>query len=672
MRRTFDMKPFKKIALSTVSAMALAASTQAFSAPGDWSTVGGDGSQSKYSALNQITPANVTSLTKAWSFEAGGGSLTPVAVNGVVYYPSGPKVFAIDGDTGKLIWETNLSTLIPITPGSQFNAARPPEFGQPQAGGGGRGATPPPAAAPTGPTYLAIGNSAKYGLAYWPGTGKVGPRLVLNTSGGYMIQLDAKTGQLIKNFGQNGALDLRVGVMEKINLSDYTPGALPTIYKNYAIVMPRTSENGRYGTPGDPRAFDLLTGKMVWRFHVVPHPGEANFGGWGINGWQDRRCCGSWVPMSVDTKNGIVFIATGNATDQDYGATRPGDNLYATSTLALEGDTGKLRWYHQNTHHDIYDWDVNAPPVLFTMKDKDGKMVDAVAQSTKQGYLFVLDRLTGKPILPVEEKRQPLLDTPGELPSPTQPVPAYPGGHIARVSLTRDEVANISPESHKFCLNIYDKVLQMGEGTAYQMVPSLVFPSSTGGPNTGGVTFDPASNTMFVNVQNLGTIAMLTPILSVGAFESLSKSKIPFVDQNGYPCSAPPWGELLAINAATGEFAWRQTLGEYKELTAKGVPPTGMIPAGGSIVTAGGVLFVGATQDKMFRAFDPKTGKLLWSTELPGAGGSTPLTFAGKSGKQYVGIITQGAGGGGGGRGAAAAPTGTGGAPGALEVFQAP
>jgi quinoprotein glucose dehydrogenase len=623
---------FSRVCLALTSCSALVA----FAAQSDWTSVGGDVTQTKYSTLKQITPANVSRLAKVWAWAGGGGEITPLAVDGVVYYPSGPKVFALAGETGKPIWQVDLSTLIPIKPGEEVNPARPAGFGAGGRGGRGGPATP----SNSSQAYLPLGTSAKYGLAYWPGTRETGPRIVMATTGGYLIQLDAKTGALIGNFGPyHGAIDLRLGMMENMNLSDYTPGAVPTIYKNNVIVAPRTSENGRYGTPGDPRMFSLVTGEMLWRFHVVPHPGDPNFGTWGVNGWQDRRGPGSWVPMTVDAANGLVFMSTGNATDQDYGGTRPGDNLYASSIVAIDAEKGNMRWFFQTTHHDIYDWDVNSPPVLIDITDKDGRKREAVAQSTKAGYLFILDRLTGKPLLPVEEKSIPPTDVPGELASPTQPVPVKPGP-VSRVSLTRDEVANLSPESHKFCLDIYDRSVQMGEGTPYGMVPSLVFPSSTGGPNTAGVTFDPSSNTIFLNSQSLGTIAMLTPVLSSGQFESLSKSKIPFNDPNGYPCSAPPWGEIMAINAATGDFLWRQPLGEYKELTAKGIPPTGQIPSGGSIVTAGGVLFVGSTPDKVFRALDPKTGKLLWSAELPGAGAATPLTFQGKSGKQYVGIVT--------------------------------
>ena len=560
----------------------------------------------------------------------GAAKFTPIVIDGVMYYPSGSKIIALNAETGQSIWQTDMDALVPSTPETATNPARPAGLSA------GRGFGP----APAGPSnFLRLGTSAKYGVSYRPGDKDNAPRIVVATTGGYMVQLDAKTGALYTKFGKNGALDLRLSLMEKLAYSDYTPGSLPTLYKDLAIVAPRTGEQGRYGPPGDPRAFDLSTGEEVWSFHTVPHPGEPNFGTWGTNGWQDRRGPGSWVPMTIDYATGTIFMATGNATDQDYGASRPGDNLYATCIIAIDATTGKLKWYFQTTHHDIFDWDLNSPPVLADITAADGKKVPAVIQNTKQGLLFVLDRATGKPLLPVEEKPVPPSDTPGEAASPTQPWPVKTPP-IARLSLTRDEVANLSPESHQFCLNIYDRVLQAGPYTPYSMVPALVFPSSTGGGTFAGATYDPNLNYIFVNDKDLGTIAVLTPQLSSNKFQSLAKSKVPFVDQNGYPCSAPPWGELMAINAATGDIVWREPLGELKELTAKGIPVTGTNNSGGSVATAGGVLFIGASQDKTFHAFESKTGKLLWSTELTSDAQSTPLTYLSKNGKQYVSVAT--------------------------------
>jgi len=625
------MKSIRKVALSSALVAALSVpAIRTFCAEGDWVTVGGDWGETKYSDLKQITTENVSKLTQAWTYPAGGTEITPIAIGGTLYYPSGNKIIALDGATGKVLWQSDMGALIPAPAGGATNPAR----AQGLSVGFGRGAS-----APANSKFLQLGNSSKYGVSLWPGNGTAAPRIVVATSGGYLIQLSAKTGELYTDFGQDGALDLRLNLMEKFSYSDYTPGALPTIYKNLVIVAPRTGEQGRYGPPGDPRAFDLNSGKEVWRFHTVPHPGEPNFGGWGPNGWQDRRGPGSWVPMTIDYATGTIFMATGNATDQDYGAARPGDNLYATSIIAIEAETGKLRWYFQTTHHDIYDWDLNSPPVLADVTTADGKKVPAVIQNTKQGYLFVLDRATGKPLLPVEERPVPASDAPGEYTSPTQPVPVKPGP-IARVSLSRDEVANLSPESHKFCLDLYDKVLQAGPGGPYSMIPTLVFPSSTGGGTFAGATYDPNLNYIFVNDKDLGTIAMLTPQLSSKMFESLAKSKIQFTDPDGYPCSAPPWGELMAINAATGDIVWREPLGELKELTAKGIPKTGTNNAGGSVATAGGVLFIGASQDKMFRAFESRTGKELWSTELASNAGATPVTYLGKDGKQYVAVVS--------------------------------
>jgi quinoprotein glucose dehydrogenase len=555
----------------------------------------------RYSPLSQITPANVSKLVRAWTYdmgEPGGGfrgtEATPIVVNGIMYFSTpGGKEVALNAATGAEVWKYDLKEV------------------------------------------TASGKGAKYGVSYWPGDGKSAPRVVVATTDGLLIQLDARTGKLFRNVGDNGVVDLKVGMVEKYG-GGYTPGSTPAIYRNLAIISPTTGEQGRYGIAGDPRAFDLQTGKEVWRFHTVPQPGEADFASWGIDGWQDRRGPGAWVPMTVDTANGLVFVPLGNATDQNYGGNRPGKNLYATSLIALDANTGKLKWYYQTTHHDIYDWDVNSPPTLIEVT-RDGKKIPAVAQSTKLGLLFILDRLTGKAIFGDEERPIPDTDAPGDHASPTQPFPLKPEP-IARISMTREEVSKISPETEKTCREQYDRAVQMGPYTPYGMMPSLVFPSSEGGGSWSGASFDPGLGYIFVNTRSVGTMAKLNPTTSSGLLPSYAKQKIPFEDQNGYPCSAPPWGELMAVSASSGDIVWRVPLGEYKELTAKGIPKTGTPNAGGPIITAGGVLFIGATADLMFRAFDPKTGKELWSTQLENSAVNTPITYSAGSGRQYVAV----------------------------------
>ena len=568
---------------------------------GDWPNVGNDPGGMRYSLLTQITASNVNKLVRAWTYdmgEPGGGfrgtEATPIVVNGIMYFSTpGGKEVALNAATGAEVWKYDLREVTPT------------------------------------------GRGAKYGVSWWPGDGKAVPRIVVATTDGLLIQLDAKTGKLFRTVGDNGIVDLKVGMVEKYG-GGYTPGSTPAIYKNLAILSPTTGEQGRYGIAGDPRAFDLQTGKEVWRFHTVPQPGEAEFPSWGVDGWQDRRGPGAWVPMTVDVANGLVFVPLGNATDQNYGGNRPGKNLYATSLIALDANTGKLKWYYQTTHHDIYDWDVNAPPTLIEVT-KDGKKIPAVAQSTKLGLMFILDRFTGKAVFGDEERPIPDTDAPGDHAWPTQPFPLKPGP-ISRISMTREEVSKISPETEQTCKAQYDKAVQMGPYTPYGMMPSLVFPSSEGGGSWSGASFDPGLGYIFVNTRSVGPLAKLNPTTSSGILPSYAKQKIPFEDQNGFPCSAPPWGELMAVSATTGDIVWRVPLGEYKELTAKGVPKTGTPNAGGPIITAGGVLFIGATADLMFRAFDPKTGKELWATQLENNAVNTPITYSAGNGKQYVAV----------------------------------
>ena len=578
------------------------------SSPKDWPTVGNDPGGGKFSPLTQITPANVAQLAKAWTYDTGspaaGYTITPIVVDNVLYLPvQGSIIVALQADSGKELWKLDLKTL--------------PDIGtNPSAGG--------------------------RGISYWPGTARVAPRIVVATTNGFLVQLDAKTGKLVA--GSAGMVNLGVGIMEKFEGQQYSTNMPPALYKNLAIIAARTGEQGRYGLPGDPRAFDLLTGKEVWRFHVVPQPGEENFGTWGLNGWQDRRGPGVWIPMAVDPVNDLVFIALGNATDQNYGGSRPGSNLYATTLLALQASTGKRKWHQQLTHHDVYDWDLSAPPSL-TDAVKDGKKIPIVVQMTKVGLLFMFNRLTGEPLFGLEERPVPRFDAPGDQAWPTQPFPLKPVG-LTRDSMTRKEVSKISPEAEKYCTELFDKSVNMGPYTPYGMLPSLVFPGSEGGGGWGGVSNNPDLGLVFVNTRHLGVIAQLQTSMSSGVLPSFGKQKVPtnfYVDPQGYPCNAPPWSEIVAVSTSTGDIVWRTPLGEYKELTAKGITGTGTaVNDGGPIATASGLVFIGATTDFGFRAFDATSGKELWRATLDDDVLMTPLTYQGANGKQYVAAVAGG------------------------------
>jgi glucose dehydrogenase len=573
----------------------------------DWPSVGHDPGGMKYSPLTQITPANVSRLAKAWTYDLGvpatGYTITPIVVSNVMYFPvGGSTIVALTADSGTELWKSDLKAIPGIAP-------------NPSAGG--------------------------RGISYWQGSAQTGPRLVIATTNGFLVQLDAKSGKLVP--GPAGLVNLSTGVMDKFG-GTWATNMPPALYRNLAIVAGRTGEQGRYGTPGDPRAFDLTTGKEVWRFHVVPQPGDEFFGTWGLNGWQDRRGPGVWVPMSVDTANDLVFIALGNATDQNYGNSRPGMNLYATSLLALRASTGKRVWHFQMTHHDIYDWDLASPPAVIDAM-KDGQRIPAVAQMTKQGMMFMFNRLTGEPLFGIEERPVPRFDAPGDQAWPTQPFPIKPVA-LARDGMTRKEVSKISAEAEKYCTELFDKSVNSGPYTPYGMVPSLVFPGSEGGGGWGGVSANPALGLVFVNPRHVGVIAQLQSSTSSNVLPSFGKSKVPtnfYVDQQGYPCNAPPWSELMAVSSTTGDIAWRVPLGEYPELKAKGITGTGTaVNDGGPIATASGLVFIGATSDFGFRAFDAKSGKELWRTTLDNDVLMTPLSYQGANGKQYVAAVAGG------------------------------
>jgi quinoprotein glucose dehydrogenase len=570
--------------------------------PSEWPAYGRDPGGSKYSPLDQINTKNVTKLAPAWTYHTTdpGGTWedTPIVIANVMYFATQKnRVIALNPETGKELW-----TYDPKTPRV----------------------------------------SEHRGVSYWPGDAQTPPRVILTTAA-RLIELDAKTGKPISGFGDNGEVNLRVGVADDYPRAHYSVTSPPVIYKDLIILGPSTQEGPSKGPSGDPRAFDAKTGKVVWRFHTVPQPGEPGSETWGPDGWKNRSGPSAWGLMTVDPDSGTLFVPIGNPADNFYGADRKGQDLYSCSVVALDAETGKLRWYYQLVHHDIFDFDVAAPPALIEAT-VNGKRVPAVAEFTKVGMLFVLDRRTGKPVFPVEERPVPKSDVPGEESWPTQPFTVKPPP-LARMTVTKEEISDVSPESHAYCMDLFEKFKTSGAFTPFGLEPKLTFPSSIGGGNWAGVSFDPKLSYVFVNFSNLGQTGHMVPAPEGAPMPYRNEGAYRrFMDKQGYPCNQPPWGELAAVDTHTGDITWRVPLGSYDELEAKGLKNTGAVNLGGSIATGGGLLFIAATNDRKFRAFDSRTGKELWVVKLDASGNATPITYRGSGGKQYVAVVAGGPG----------------------------
>ncbi len=610
--------------------------------PGDWPDYNRDLGGTRYSPLDQINTRNVAKLQPAWSFsltasgattgtdespfaaEGGRGGrggprgisseATPIVVRGVLYLPAGNRVVALDPETGNEIWAYRLQT----------------------------------------------GSASSRGVSYWPGDQQNPPRIIF-TAGRRLVALNANTGKLDPGFGKEGEVDMVVPW-----------SGVPVIYKNVVMVGATVGEVP-IGPPGDSRAFDARTGAKLWEFHSVPRPGEVGHETWLDDGWKGRSGTNVWAwHMSVDEQHGIVYMPFGGPAANYYGGDRPGANLFANSLVAVDAETGKLKWYFQTVHHDLWDSDLPPAPSLIDLT-VNGKKVQALAEIGKTAWMFILDRLTGKPVFGVEERPVPKGDVPGEWYSPTQPFPLKPPA-LARTSFKPEDIVtdeDTSPEHAKACQEVYAKAggfYNAGPFTPFLLHEDGTPPRSTiqfpgnGGANWGGTAADPKTGYVYVQTHDTalsgwmekrkeglnygnGTQGSTQPydrgsVDGPGPYHGFSAT---VKDADGHvlgnwPCQKPPWGRLFAVNANTGEIAWQVPLG-ITEALPEGKRNTGGTGSAGPIVTAGGLVFIGATNDSRFRAFDSKTGQELWAVKLARNANANPITYLGKNGKQYVAVV---------------------------------
>ncbi|WP_373511371.1 pyrroloquinoline quinone-dependent dehydrogenase [Persicitalea sp.] len=686
----------------------------------DWRAYGGDPGGSRYSELSQINLQNVKNLKVAWTYDTGENKpddpkkmaiqCQPIVVDGILYGLTPLlKVFAADAATGRELWRFDPQPLTGDKP--IYHPAR--------------------------------------GVVYWENDHE---GRILHSVGPWLYAIDAKTGKLVESFGNNGRIDLHEGLgdektlgydVSQFTIRSTTPGV---IYNNLIIMGSSTSEGGD-ALPGHIRAFDVRTGKLAWVFRTIPLPGEYGYETWEKNSYKKLGGANCWAGLVVDEKRGMVFMGTGSPSVDFYGGDREGSNLFANCVIALDAKTGKRIWHFQTVHHDLWDRDIPCPPNLITVKHK-GKMVDAVAQATKDGLIFVFNRDTGEPLFPVEEVPVPDAPAlPGEQPWPTQPVPTKPAP-FARQSLTEADITNRTPESRAYVLDRFKNSIS-GPKNLPPSEKGMLMYGLGGGAEWGGTAADPGG-IMYVNgnnmlwwvkmrstrqaqdgtalsegavlfntncaschaidpkVQvtasaqaypNLGNVgkrlsrSQIAALLETGrgrmpSFQHISKEKratlidflldteapakttpddvhkvtladaadgklfphrppyvnngtVQFLDKDDYPAIKSPWGTLNAVDLNTGEYLWRVTLGDHPEIAKKGVPPTGSENHGGPIVTAGGLLFIAGTFDGHLRAFDAKTGKVVWKYKLPTGAFATPITYM-VNGKQYIAIAVGG------------------------------
>ena len=630
----------------------------------EWHTYGHDTNAHRFSPLKQIAPGNVNKLKVAWTYHMrpanfaaeaprGGGGGRRANPGGPVGDEPPPTPGSVPGRTGGQFGSGfRPSSVTPLvirgvmyvtTPYSRVAAIDPVTGGE------------------IWSFKLPAGTPATRGVEYWPGDGKTPAQIVVGSSDGKLYSIDAKTGKPNPEFGDNGVVNLNTEAIMRGLPGRNGLTSPPTIYKNLVITGGTTQENPPLGPAGDIRAWDMRTGKLVWTFQSIPGPGQKYNDTWAGESWKNRSGVNVWGFLTVDEKRGIVYMPFGAPSVDQYGGDRAGDNLFGSSLVAADANTGKYLWHFQVVHHDIWDADMTGAPLLLDVKH-NGKTIPAVAAINKVGLVFLLDRVTGKPIYGVENRPVPASEVPLERASKTQPFPVKPAP-LSRMSFQMEDVATVTPELEAACRKLLEGVQVGGPylPPAYNRL-RVQFPGNHGGVNWGGTSFDPQLGYLFANVNELGQLNGLQDHDTKKGL-AMGQGQGNRVDPNGpyegfpgggrfsikgptpqqLPCQQPPWGQLVAVNVNTGDIAWRVPLGVTDSLPP-GKQNTGRQGNGGTIATASGLIFVGATDDARFRAFDSKTGKELWTVQLPGAAEATPMTYEGRDGKQYVVIAATGGG----------------------------